>query len=237
MKTSGFVYLWFDRKHKRYYIGSHWGSENDGYICSSRWMRKSYARRPQDFRRRILAWATSKESLLAEEGRWLSMIKPEEAKGKRYYNMNLTTKPGHWSATDNNKTVGEKISAAHRANPNWGAWSKGKKVTDEVRAKISESVSKTMTEEHRVRLSDKCSGWSHSDEARAKISARSANKTHICTCGKAFPPGPYAKHLKWLETTPINTYRELREQGLSYRKIAKMYNADHKQVKARLQHD
>lgn len=22
--TSGFVYIWFDKKHKRFYIGSHW---------------------------------------------------------------------------------------------------------------------------------------------------------------------------------------------------------------------
>ncbi len=27
----GFIYLWRDRKHNRYYLGSHWGSEDDGY--------------------------------------------------------------------------------------------------------------------------------------------------------------------------------------------------------------
>ena len=26
----GFVYIWYDRKYKKYYIGSHWGYENDG---------------------------------------------------------------------------------------------------------------------------------------------------------------------------------------------------------------
>lgn len=31
----GFVYLWFDRKHKRYYVGCHWGTTEDGYVCSS----------------------------------------------------------------------------------------------------------------------------------------------------------------------------------------------------------
>lgn len=25
----GFVYIWFDKKHKRFYIGCRWGTEND----------------------------------------------------------------------------------------------------------------------------------------------------------------------------------------------------------------
>jgi len=32
MEKYGFVYLWYDKKHKRYYIGCRWGKENDGYI-------------------------------------------------------------------------------------------------------------------------------------------------------------------------------------------------------------
>ena len=54
MEKYGFVYIWYDRKHRRYYIGSHWGTENDNYICSSHWMIKSYKRRPEDFRRKII---------------------------------------------------------------------------------------------------------------------------------------------------------------------------------------
>lgn len=26
----GFVYIWRDRKYNRYYIGCHWGREDDG---------------------------------------------------------------------------------------------------------------------------------------------------------------------------------------------------------------
>ena len=37
-----------------FYIGCRWGYENDGYICSSNWMLKTYKRRPQTFKRRIL---------------------------------------------------------------------------------------------------------------------------------------------------------------------------------------
>ena len=59
MEKYGFIYVWYDKKHKRYYVGSHWGHEDDGYICSSSWMRKAYRRRPSDFRRRIIARVTT----------------------------------------------------------------------------------------------------------------------------------------------------------------------------------
>jgi len=105
----GFVYIWYDRKHKRYYIGSHWGKENDGYICSSKWMLKSYQRRPQDFKRRILSRIyTNRLDTFIKEEEWLNLIKEEEIK-IRYYNLHLTV--GHWTMyPDKVKTVGEKIS-------------------------------------------------------------------------------------------------------------------------------
>ena len=105
----GFVYLWFDRKHNRFYVGSHWGTINDGYICSSRWMRKAYKRRSHDFKRRIIARVfTNRKDLLREEHRWLSMIKEHELT-TRYYNITKHLN-GHWSAEDSSKTIMEKIS-------------------------------------------------------------------------------------------------------------------------------
>src|SRR5574337_360377 len=82
---SGFVYIWRDRGKDRYYIGAHWGQEDDGYICSSNWMRVSYQRRPQDFRRRILSRHATKEELWEAEYQWLKLI-PQEVLGKIYYN-------------------------------------------------------------------------------------------------------------------------------------------------------
>lgn len=203
-------------------------------------MRNAYRRRPEDFRRRILSRVdTSKRDLLDVEGKWLSLMRTEELKGVRYYNMNLSTKPGHWTAIPGyDKTIGEKISASHRANPEWGAWNKGKVVPEETRSKISSSVSKLMTEEKRAGLSEKCSGWSHSAEAKKKIRARSSKKTHICGgCGKSFTSGPYAIHMRWLlEDHPVDKYAELRGQGLSYRAIARIHDRHHKEVKKRLEH-
>jgi len=107
---NGFVYIWYDRKHKRYYIGSHWGKEDDGYICSSRWMRNAYSRRPNDFKRKVLSRIDSQRGdLLAEEYRWLQMIDPDEL-GKKYYNL-TKHQNGHWT-TDHHKatTLSNKLS-------------------------------------------------------------------------------------------------------------------------------
>jgi len=109
MEKYGFVYIWFDRKHKRYYVGCHWGTEDDGYICSSRWMKASYKRRPDDFKRRIIIRIyTNKKDLFEKEQYYLNMVKKEEIK-VRYYNLHTTV--ARWT-TDENKalTIKEKIS-------------------------------------------------------------------------------------------------------------------------------
>ena len=110
MEKYGFVYIWYDRKHKRYYIGSHWGLETDGYVCSSSWLKKAKKNRPNDFKRRIISKVyTSKKDLLIEENRWLSMIKPNEIK-TRYYNLRIH-EFGHWSVDKNlEQTTKERIS-------------------------------------------------------------------------------------------------------------------------------
>ena len=106
MKKYGFVYIWRDRKHKRYYIGSHWGFENDGYICSSHQMRKSYNRRPKDFKRRTLQIIEDRTILYNIETKWLRLA---EKNKDRYYNRNFNA--NHWSAyPENVKTLPHKIS-------------------------------------------------------------------------------------------------------------------------------
>ena len=101
--------LVFHKQSKEnFYVESHWGTEDDGYICSSTWMRNSLKRRPQDFKRRIIERVKLRENLYEAENKWLSMIKKEEIK-TRYYNLNL--KAGHWTQyPENIKTISEKIS-------------------------------------------------------------------------------------------------------------------------------
>lgn len=138
----GFIYLWFDKKHRRYYIGRHWGSIDDGYICSSRMMRQSYNRRPQDFKRRIVSYVYScKEDLILEEQRWLNMIKCEEL-GRRYYNKTLRSD-----------------SPSHRFCNH----------SDEIKKKISESMKgKKPSELNKVNRLLACLGRKQSDEEKEK---------------------------------------------------------------------
>ncbi len=109
----GFVYIWFDKTKKRFYIGSHWGTEEDGYICSSRFMHYAKRKRPNDFKRRILARVNDRVELLTEEHKWLSLI-PDDQLGKKYYNL-TKHHPGHWTATSKAKTVSEKLSDTFKA--------------------------------------------------------------------------------------------------------------------------
>ena len=111
MEKFGFVYIWRDNKYNRYYIGCHWGTFDDGYICSSSWMMQAYKRRPQDFKRRILRIInTNRLDLFKEEDNWLNLIKTEEL-GKKYYNKkNTSHNIGHWSCDpDQSKIIIEKM--------------------------------------------------------------------------------------------------------------------------------
>ena len=110
MEKYGFVYIWYDTFKQKYYIGCHWGTEDDGYICSSTWMRNAYRKRKHDFKRRIISRIyTNRKDLFEEEFKWLSLIKDEELRN-RYYNISRVH-PNHWStAPTSTKSVKQKVS-------------------------------------------------------------------------------------------------------------------------------
>lgn len=143
MEKSGFVYIWYDRKHKRYYIGCHWGHELDGYICSSTWMRQGYNHRPQDFKRRILKKGiTNKKDLLNEEYRWLSMIKKDELK-KRYYNVH-NHHFDHWSTSPKKDEVAKRC--ANKGTP------KTKLLTEDQRTEHGKRIAEAKAKKKAERL-------------------------------------------------------------------------------------
>jgi len=118
-------------------------------------MNKSYKRRPQDFKRKILSRVyTSRIDMMEEEHRWLSMIKDHELK-KKYYNVHNHLF-GHWSLdpelakevlakmSEAGKNIsgetrqkmsdakkGKSLSPATQFQPGFEPWNKGKKGSQE----------------------------------------------------------------------------------------------------------
>jgi len=181
----GFVYIWYDRKHKRYYVGCHWGQEDDGYICSSNWMRMAYTRRPEDFKRRILKRTTIRELLFELEDYYLNMI-PNEEFGKRYYNLQNNWK--HWSEKEQQRlSISQKISQSRKGNK-YGPRSEetkqkireanlGKILSEETKQKISQAnLGKTISDKQRQAISKANKGIPRSDEVKKKISESKRNK-------------------------------------------------------------
>tara|TARA_R110000803_G_C11845025_1_gene305095 strand:- start:73 stop:675 length:603 start_codon:yes stop_codon:yes gene_type:complete len=54
MENIGFVYKWNDFYNGKYYIGSHLGDVNDGYVGSGSYFKKAYNKRKDFFSREIL---------------------------------------------------------------------------------------------------------------------------------------------------------------------------------------
>ena len=175
----GFVYIWFDIKYKRYYIGCHWGNIHDGYICSSNWMRNSFSRRPQDFRRRIIKSELTREEMYIEEQRYLNMISINEIKPKnsnpRYYNLSLSSKNPWHKYDESIKTIGQKISASKKGKKHPCSDARAKAISEGKKKafdKIRKETGSAFTEEHRLKMSECRKGKPHTEEWKQANSER-----------------------------------------------------------------
>ena len=125
MEKYGFIYCWYDKKRDMKYIGCHWGTEDDGYKCSSKRLSmamlksKRAGKFEQRFKREILKTGIEKESLLIEEYKFLREI-PKEELGKQYYNLRTWLFPnnierknsgmtGKQHSPKTNKTISNKV--------------------------------------------------------------------------------------------------------------------------------
>jgi hypothetical protein len=136
---EAFVYCRPDRATNKLYVGSHKGSIDDGYVCSSKHMLKEYRERPADFSRQIVAEGTYDE-IRAFKSILLTTI--NAAGSCDFYNRyndstKFITTPGSIKKTaatkrlrgDNNpmygKTHTEEVRQTHslrmngERNPNW----------------------------------------------------------------------------------------------------------------------
>lgn len=179
---SGFIYIWYDRKRKMFYIGSHWGTEDDGYICSSNRMRDAYRRRPQDFKRRIIQRKITRKNLLNEEHKWLQLIKPSDM-GIRYYNLRQH-KWGHWFTDKQTRmSVVEKRLETLKTSDAWKKHvesQRGKIVSEETKAKLREKSLLQFSDPEKRKKAGEANigrtpymkGKKHTEEAKQKMSER-----------------------------------------------------------------
>jgi len=185
-QLHGFVYLWFDTLRKMFYIGSHAGSEDDGYIASSARCKRAVKKRPDTFKRKILARVSgSRSDLLAEETRWLQMIRVNEL-GTKYYNLKRVATGGNLMEA---KTQSEIL--AWRAKVSEGGKNSWARSDPERRENIRNSAfggnmfdrGYLKTEEYANTMRAACLGENngffgkkHTEQSRLKMSASATNR-------------------------------------------------------------
>jgi len=157
--TEAFVYCWTDKKNNMLYVGSHKGSADDGYVCSSKYMLKEYNKRPSDFSRQIIA-----------EGN-LSDIRKLEAKILQAANARLDE--SFYNKHDNDGFYFDgwkkgEMSLEHRQKMSEAK--KGKKLSESHRKNIlNNRVGKKNSAEHTAALVASRIGSNHSEESKRKM--------------------------------------------------------------------
>lgn len=171
-QKPSFVYCWTDHKKEKLYVGSHKGTIDDGYICSSKLMLEQYNVRQDDFTRQIIA-----------EGTWDDCRKLES---KILQSVNAKNNPDYYNYHNNSpefrnkghtEETRKKISLSSRGNKN----AKGAIRSEEYKAHLS-LIKKTnplkLTEEYREKLRKGRKGLKpslgmiHSEETKKKISVK-----------------------------------------------------------------
>jgi hypothetical protein len=171
---DSFVYCWTDTSTNKLYVGFHKGAVDDGYICSSKHMKKEYAIRAHDFTRQVIANGTYDDCRTLEKKIILAMF----TQNVPCYNLNaggvIKFTPeirAKISATHKGKI----ISQAHRDALR--AYSKVKPpASEETREKIRQSklgvIRKPFTEEAKRNMSIARTGVKRAPEVGVAISLR-----------------------------------------------------------------
>lgn len=119
MIKQHFVYMWYDKSRKMFYIGKHSGRLNDNYISSSKWLNGEVRYRPTEFKRRIIKICKSENESQKLEGYLLSLINESEWLTK-YYN-NKQGRPKGIPAANKGMSMSDeqkiKISKSRKGQP------------------------------------------------------------------------------------------------------------------------
>lgn len=141
---EAFLYCWTDRQTDRLYIGAHKGSEDDGYISSSKVFNEQYQSRPQDFTRQIIAHGSQQDILHLESQVLLSV---GAAQSDDFYNRSNGN--GNFYHTEHTAETKAKMSRTWKRKGVFNVnqpkavdtW-RGSSHTDEARLKMSVAQAK-----------------------------------------------------------------------------------------------
>ena len=169
--STGFIYKWTNTIDRKWYIGSHKGTPDDGYRHSSKILKnveRKYS--PNNFLREILLLGDyEKDKIKTLEGLLLKQLKA--ATNPMSYNQTNMTGPDTFS-----KEVREKISKSGKGkNKGNIPWNKGKKCPKH--SKVMKG--KTQSKESNLKRSESLKG-----RQRSKEHCKNISKSHI---GKLSP--------------------------------------------------
>lgn len=191
---EAFVYCWTDHRDQKLYVGSHKGTINDGYVCSSKIMLKEYKERPRDFTRQIIAKGTY-EDIVKLEKKILESV--NAAFSEEYYNQtNGNGKTFNVPMTEERK---RKIGAKLKGHKNCI----GRVMTEEAKKKIGTANSGPKPERR---------GWKHSEEAKEKIGMKT--RRYIMSNGPTWLGRKHSKETK-KKLSEIAKKRPLTEERLN----------------------
>lgn len=162
---EAFVYCWTDKKTNKLYVGSHKGSTDDGYICSSKLMLEEYKKRPEDFSRQIVAEGDFNDIRVLEE----KILTSVNAKlNESFYNMHNGN--GKFYLKSHSEQARKAISASKIGKPR-------KDLSDRNRLGPSEIQIKKQIETKRkngcyLPENNPMFGKSHTEEVKKKHSER-----------------------------------------------------------------
>lgn len=162
---EAFVYCWTDKKTNKLYVGSHKGSTEDGYICSSKLMIEEYRKRPENFSRQIVAHGS------------LADIRKLEA--KILQSVNASVNENFYNKHENDGFFFDgwkkgEMTEEHRAK--LSAAKKGRKLSESHRQNIlNNRTGKKNSPEHKKALIESRIGSKHTEESKKKMSESRKN--------------------------------------------------------------
>lgn len=198
--NNAFVYCWTDMLTNKIYIGSHKGTHDDGYICSSKSLLKEYNKRPEDFSRKIIADGHEPDIRKLEA---VILQSANAAHDEGYYNKHMND--GFYFSGWTTET----ITDAHRKNMSIAASKRvrtpehieklhngrrnsknspehnaaivshhtGKKISDETRQKMSlAKIGRKLSEDHKAKLGKHDYSYMQTEEYKEKVRASWAKR-------------------------------------------------------------